>query len=252
MKKLIFFDVDGVLVESSREIMLSSWNEYNQWLADLHLPHAPFTIHYDEIPESFLISRRELMKHTHKGYYRVALNMFTLAGIDPQKVDKPMIQAVSEADSNLKAATMARLTQVRRRLHEEGDLNTLSRRYAEVDYQWIEEHMARGELYFITNNAFSIQSFAAVAFAPEEKQVRRPQGAMHNKSEHINAICQQHGVPHDKILFIDDSLASLQDVDQGSDIPTHHCLQNSWAEKSATEHYQRLDWQTIIERYKAL
>lgn len=137
MSKLIFFDVDGVLVESAREIMLTSWNEYNQWLADLGLPHASFTISYDDIPTEFLVSRRELMKHTHKGYYRVALNMFTLSGIDPTKVDKPLIQAVSEADPRLKELTMQRLSQVRQRLLEEGDLKTLARHYDEVDYNWV-------------------------------------------------------------------------------------------------------------------
>ena len=142
--------------------MLTSWNEYNQWLAELSLPHAPFTVCYEEIPAAFIASRSELMKHTHKGYYRVALNMFTLAGLNPLTVDKPLIQAVSEADPSLKESTMKRLSQVRQRLIEEGDLSTLARSYTEVDYGWVEEMMAQGELYFITNNAFSIQSFAAV------------------------------------------------------------------------------------------
>ena len=252
MRKLIFFDVDGVLVESSREIMLTSWNEYNQWLADLQLPHAPFTIHYDDIPAEFVASRSELMKHTHKGYYRVALNMFTLAGLDPLKVDKLLIQAVSEADPSLKSATMTRLAAVRQRLRDQGDLSTLARPYTEVNYGWVEEKMSQGELYFITNNAFSIESFSAVAFTPDERFVRRPEGEMHNKSEHINQICQQRGIAHDRVLFIDDSLASLQDVDHGSNVPSHHCLQNSWAEKGANSDYQRLDWQAIVARYESL
>ena len=252
MSRLIFFDVDGVLVESSREIMLTSWNEYNQWLAELALPHAPFTTHYGDIPAEFIASRRELMKHTHKGYYRVALNMFTLAGLDPLKVDKPLIQMVSEADPSLKEATMVRLAQVRQQLREEGDLSTLAACYAEVDYDWVKDKMNQGELYFITNNAFSIQSFSAVAFTPDERYVRRPEGLMHNKSDHIKQICQQRGVAYDKVLFIDDSLASLQDVDHGSEVPSHHCLQNSWAEKEANPDYQRLDWSSIIDRYASL
>ena len=252
MNKLIFFDVDGVLVESSREIMLTSWNEYNQWLADIDLPHAPFTLCYGDIPNEFLVSRGELMKHTHKGYYRVALNMFTLAGLDPYKVDKALIQAVSEVDPLLKEATMARLAMVRQRLLAEGDISTLARGYNEVDYRWIEQKMSQGELYFVTNNAFSINSFAAVAFTPDETFVRRPEGAIHNKAEHINAICAERCVSHDRVLFIDDSLASLQDVDHGSAVPNENCLQNSWAEKRPSPDYQRLDWQAIVARYESL
>lgn len=82
--------------------------------------------------------------------------------------------------------------------------------------------------------------------------MRRPEGAMHNKAEHINQICQQRGVDPARVLFIDDSLASLQDVDHGSAVPSEHCLQNSWAEKEKTPFYQRLDWQTIIECYESL
>lgn len=146
MKKLIFFDVDGVLVESSREIMLTSWNEYNLWMDEQSLPHATFTVDYADIPKPFIATRSEYMKRTHKGYYRVALNLFTLAGFDPYLVSKSLIQSVSEADPKLMAATMVRLKQVRQRLLSEGDLASLSKTYSEVDYAWIQDRMAKGEL----------------------------------------------------------------------------------------------------------
>jgi beta-phosphoglucomutase-like phosphatase (HAD superfamily) len=115
MKKILFLDVDGVLVDSRKEIMLSSWNEYNLWKQELGLPYEPFSTNYDSVDDYFLNARNAFGKLSHKGYHRVAINPLILAGFNPKNVSINLIQQLSEADENLKTATMRRLKFVRDR-----------------------------------------------------------------------------------------------------------------------------------------
>lgn len=252
MNKVICFDVDGVLIDSSDEIMLSSWNEYNAWLAEMGLPAQPFSIHVDDVPDRFRQARNAFGKKSHKGYYRTAINLFTLAGFDPDCVSMELIQQVSEADPKLKAKTMARVIAVRERLRREGDFASLVRLYNEVDYEWIEARMKAGELYFVTNNAFSIEGLKAVAFTPDARCVRGPFGDTHDKAMHINEICERHGITSDHVLFIDDSEAALKDVRDGTSMPVENIIQNGWCSKPEVDAFPRLDWAEIVARYEAL
>ncbi len=252
MKKIICFDVDGVLINSEEEILLTSWNEYNAWLTELGLPAQPFTTSPDDVPDSFRKIRTELGKKSHKGYYRVAINLFALAGFDPAGIDQELIQRVSEADPALKAKTMARLKVVRDRLHKEGDLKQLIRCFDVVDYGWIKERMDAGELFFVTNNSFSIEGLKAVALMPDERYVRRPHGDMHDKANHLNEICKTCGVPPEKVLFIDDSEASLLDVASGAALPRQNIVQNQWCAKPAAKGFDCVGWDELMERFDKL
>jgi hypothetical protein len=121
-----------------------------------------------------------------------------------------------------------------------------------VDYAWIEEKMHAGQLYFLTNNAFSIQSFAAVAFHPIAKTTLTPAGQFHDKAEHIRHVCAQHAIPQNRVMFVDDSLASLQDVRTGTNMPHTHIVQNSWCEKPAVQQFERLSWMEIKQRFEEI
>lgn len=250
--KILFLDVDGVLVESSGEILLTSWNEYNAWQAELGLPHAAFSTTLDAIPASFRHSREAFLKNSHKTYYRTAINLFTLAGFDPGAISAELIAQISEADPDRKQATLARVQQQRERLRAEGDLASLSTAYAEVDYAWLDARMAAGEVYLLTNNAFSIDSLAAVAWRPDPVWVRGPHGDSHNKAHHINEICAARDVLPEHCLFVDDNLSSLQDVAAGTSMPDANIIQNRWSDKLPAQTFARLDWQGIVARFEAL
>jgi len=252
MKKIICFDVDGVLIDSRDEIMVSSWNEYNAWLAELGLPHQPFTGRLAEVSPAFFAARTALGDKSHKGYHRVAINPFILAGFDPAGIDADLIARVAEADPKLKASTMARLKTVRDELLQHGNLAQLVKRFDEVDYDWIKARMAVGEVYFITNNAFSIEGLKAYGLTPDPRYVRGPQGQMHDKADHINAICRDEHITPEQLLFIDDSQAALEDVARGSEVPDHNIVQNSWCPKPPVARFERLDWQAIIDRLAQL
>ena len=252
MNKIICFDVDGVLIDSNDEIMLSSWNEYNAWLDEIGMPAQPFSISIDDVPDTFRTARNALGKKSHKGYYRTAINLFALAGFDPNCVSMELIRQVSEADPKLKAKTMTRVKSVRERLLREGELSSLVRRYDDVDYDWIETKNRAGELYLITNNAFSIEGLKAVAFTPDSTYVRGPYGETHDKAMHINEICNTSGVACDQLLFIDDSEAALQDVQQGTSLPNKNILQNQWCNKPRAQGFPCLGWQAIVDQYEVL
>jgi beta-phosphoglucomutase-like phosphatase (HAD superfamily) len=52
--KIIAFDVDGVLIDSEKEVLITSWNEYNLWKKDKGLPYQEFTVSYQDIPNTFI------------------------------------------------------------------------------------------------------------------------------------------------------------------------------------------------------
>lgn len=252
MKKIICFDVDGVLIDSSDEVMVSSWNEYNAWLAELGLPAEPFTVSVNDVSPTFRKARGALGKKSHKGYYRTAINLFILAGFNPDCVDIELIKSVSEADPNLKAKTLARLKAVRERLLKEADLSTLVHCFDEVDYDWIKTKMQAGELFFITNNAFSIEGLKATALVPDQRYVRGPHGKLHDKANHINEICRTHGVAPERVIFVDDSTSSLDDVRRGTTLLIENIVQNGWCDKPQAEGFRRMDWEDVKNIYEAL
>lgn len=249
MKKLIFFDVDGVLVDSQKEIMLTSWNEFNLWKDEMGLPSEPFCTDVAEVADDFFQARAAFGRLSHKGYHRAAINPLILAGFDPQGFTTQLIQDLSETDESQKAASMRRLHQVRERLLAEGDVASLAETYDAVDYDWVKSHMLSGELYFLTNNAFSIESFAAVAFKPLPEMTLLPEGKRHDKAVHIRRVCEENGVSENQCIFIDDSYSSLVDVQKGASLPLSHILQNDWCEKKITDGFERLSWKAIVARY---
>lgn len=250
-KKIICFDVDGVLIDSKDEVMLTSWNEYNAWLSEIGCPCQPFTTQLRDIPKEFHKTRTILAEKSHKGYYRVAINLFTLAGFNPERISIELIQEVSELDPQLKLQTMDRLNQLRERLIKESQLSTLIKTYEEVDYPWIEKKMHKGEIYFVTNNTYSIEGLKSVAFAPVDNQVRRPHGQHHNKAEHINEIIKINDISPEQLIFIDDSQASLEDVTQGTAVPIENIIQNSWCEKPRAQGFKQMSWLDIMAYYES-
>jgi hypothetical protein len=134
-------------------------------------------------------------------------------------------------------------------------MNQLIERYDQVDYECIEKIHAEGKLYLITNNPFSIRDFANIAFEPDKKYVRTSETGITNKSIHLNNIINERGIQPGNVLFIDDSLDVLKEVDAGTDIPSNNLFQNSWAPKSkfkSNSAYQILYFAEIKNKFENL
>lgn len=252
MKKLIFFDVDGVLVNSINEILLTSWNEFNLWKQSLGLPFEPFATDMSAIPAEFISARTVYGKKSNKGYHRVAINPLILAGFSPDAISANLIHQLSEADPLQKQQTMRRLEVVRQKLLASTPIETLVSLYADVDYDWLQQKIQQQELYLITNNPFSVQGLIAHGIKINPCQIRGPRGDTHHKSDHINEICQQRKIPVENCLFVDDSPASLQEVAQGTKLLSSRILQNSWGDKPSLDGFACLSWTKIMDTYHAI
>ena len=256
MKPILAFDVDGVLVDSEHEIILTSWNEHNLWRKSKGLDAQPFTLKFSEIPAEYINLYKRFRKHSNKNYYRIAINLLMFGGIDPDKITSDVVKQISEANESEITEIKKRIKDIRKRLHSEADLNEVFHPYAAVDYQWIEQLHAKGQVYFITNNPGSLTGFKHIAFQPDEKHIRTDEAGISDKSIHLNEIIEKEGINPASILFIDDSLQSLQEVHKGTDIPISNIIHNTWAPASkklpADSGFPDLDFDAIKKHFLSL
>ncbi len=250
MNKIICFDVDGVLIDSKNEILVSSWNEYNLWLNELGLPSSSFAYSIEDIPADWLNVRKELSKHSNKGYHRVAINPIILSKFNPTLISSNIIHELSEIDPELKKKTMNRVKKVRTDLSKSECYPSLIKKMVEVNYEWIEKMHDAKCLFFVTNNPFSIAAFSSIAFTPNTSQVRTIAGSVHNKVSHINKF--EATIDSRNILFIDDRLPSLREVSEGSNLEKSHIIQNSRAPEGTASEFNVLDFDEIISVFSSL
>lgn len=256
MKPILAFDVDGVLVDSEHEIILTSWNEHNLWRKSKVLDSQPFTLKFSDIPTEYINLYKRFRKYSNKGYYRIGINLLIFGGIEPEKITPDIVKVISEASINEISKTKNRIKEIRNQLHSEADLNEVFQPYTAVDYQWIEQLHAKGQVYFITNNPGSLTGFKHIAFQPDIKHIRTDEAGISDKSIHLNEIMEKEGVNPASILFIDDSLQSLQEVQKGTDIPVSNIIHNIWAPASkklpAESGFPDLDFDAIKDRFVSL
>ncbi len=253
--KIIAFDVDGVLINSEKEILLTSWNEYNIWRKEKGLSYQEFTVSCTDIPNFFIETYNAFRSYTTKSYHRIAVDLLMFEEVSPHKINYDVIQQISEADESKKDKIISRVKVIRSKIREESNKDQIIESYHQVDYEWIEKIYAEGKLYLITNNPFSISDFANIAFKPDSKYVRTSESGITNKSIHLKNIMKEIGISPHHVFFVDDSLDVLKEIDGGTDIPSNNLFQNSWAPKSkfkSNSVFQILDFTEIKAKFENL
>jgi len=250
MKKLICFDVDGVLVNSELETLLVSWNEYNLWLQTLKLPFADFTYDVKDIPFSWSLIRKRLMAVSNKVYHRVATNILQFMDIIPNSSSFELVDEISSLDDVKKQETINRVQQIRDKLFSSSVYPSLLSRFDSVDYEIMQDLHDKGMLYFVTNNKFSIKAFESIAFKPSKASIFIPTDVEHNKSERLALF--EHQVTPEKIMFIDDKVNSLLNVFNGCNIPKKNLIHNEWATTTSSHGFKTVSFETIINDFNNL
>lgn len=251
MDKLICFDVDGVLIDSTDEILLMYYNDHQAWLTELELPGGDFATRIDSVPANFLRTATQLYRKSHRLYHRVAANLLILGRIDPEEVTTELIEELSSINTDVVQRCITRVSEGRKRLRESPDFPKLFKGFKEVDYDWIKHQHDAGRLYFLTNNPDSIHCFAHIAFSPNPEQLRTPETGIHSKAEHLLKLAQDTDPA--KIMFIDDKPSSLKEAAEDSSLSKANILHNNWdPEGGSSEDFDSVDFAEIVRMFEGM
>lgn len=248
--KALVLDIDGVLLDSRAEIILTSWNEYNARRETLGLDFAPFTGLYSDLPPDFVRKIEVLAVKSSKMHHRVAWDLAILEDMDVEALSSEDIDRISEEDQALKESCIQSVTELRLRQRDACPITDLVTLFAEVDYDWVKARHDEGILFFLTGNVMAVDNFSAVAFAPAPAQVLGGGQAHLDKPERIRTLFDRFAP--DRILFMDDRQRSLEEVRDQTPIPAENLLHNAWCPDGPIANFSYLTWEETVARLVGL